>query len=1059
MSNRTRSDFGSVELAKLRRSLGDASGPQYWRSLEELAGTEEFEQFLHREFPEQASEWHDATSRRQFLQVMGASLALAGVSGCVVRPEEKIIPYVKAPEQIVPGKPLFYASTAVHDGYGTGILVESHLGRPTKVEGNPAHPASLGASDLFTQASVLNLYDPDRSQAVTFNGRVSSWDAFLNALIGLRTVQMGKKGAGIRFLSGTTTSPTVIRLMEELLGSKYFPQARWHQFDPVGRSNSQEGMRLATGGDAEQVSHIAKADVIVSLDSDFLGWGPSKLVDARALAGRREPGASVPIRLYVAETSPTITGASADHRWPLASTEIMALAASLARALGVADLPGNVAELKEPWVRGLVDDLLKAKGKSLVLVGETQPPVIHALGHAINAALGNVGQTITYHEPVAAVVPAGQSGTIVDLAEDIREGRVDVLFLIGTNPAYDAPSDLGFVVSGNEKTNSLLLKVPTVVHLGLNNDETAQLSTWHVPLAHTLESWGDARAFDGTASIIQPLISPLYGGRTVAELLSALVDGSPLPSRTLVEDTWRRGHSESDFPAFWNKVLHDGVVPDSAAKVKEFSLKSLAGLTWPKLPENKLEILFRPDPTIWDGTYSNNGWLQELPKPLTRVTWDNPALLSKKMADNLGVKDGDVIKITLNGKSLDIPIWVNPGHAENSLTLTLGYGRTEDSGYRGRVGAGAGFNTYSLRSSDNLWSAPCEKPLKTGETYPLYSTQGHNTMVGRDLVRSATHSDYAINPHVGPAGHHAPVSGHGDPADHATKDHGSSEAHRDSESTGVAEHGADPPKDLIGFQYPEPMQRRIDGVGNRWGMSINLNACIGCAACVVACQAENNIPVVGKDQVGRGREMQWLRIDRYYATVSRDAEPASNPATFFQPIPCMHCETAPCEMVCPVEATSHSAEGLNEMTYNRCVGTRYCSNNCPYKVRRFNFFQYSDQLTESLKFQRNPDVSVRTRGVMEKCTYCVQRLTRARIDAQIKSPVGDERVAGDAVVTACQQACPTQAIVFGNMNDKESSVAKAKANPRNYSLLAELNTRPRTTYLAKLTNPNPAIEG
>ena len=1054
MSNRTRSDFGSQDLSELRRKLAGSSGPQYWRSLEELAGTEEFERYLHREFPEQAAEWHDPVGRRQFLQLMGASLALAGVSGCVVRPEDKIVPYVKAPEHVVPGKPLYYASAAVQEGYGSGILVESHLGRPTKVEGNPSHPASLGATDLFTQASILNLYDPDRSQSVTLNGHLTSWDALLNALIDLRTVQLAKKGAGVRFLTGTVTSPTVARLMDQVLGPKFFPQARWHQYEPVGHANRRAGIRLATGTDAEAVHHIDKADVVVSLDADFLSWGPSKLRDARNLAIRREPGPENknPIRLYVVEPTPSITGATADHRWPLSSEEIQAVAATLARAVGVSDLPSAATELKAPWLATLVADLQKSKGKSLVLAGETQPPAIHALVHAINQALGNVGQTLTYHEPVAALAPEGQSGSISELADDIRAGRVEALFILGNNPVYDAPSELGFAATGAE-SSSLLLKVPTVVHLGLFNDETAQVSTWHIPEAHFLESWGDVRAFDGSATIIQPLIAPLYGGRTASEVLSTLIDGTPLPSRSLVEDTWRGNRSDSDFTAFWTKSLHDGVIADSAAKPKSVSLKPLADISWPKAGTGKYELLFRPDPTIWDGSHSNNGWLQELPKPMTRVVWDNPALISKKTADQEGLKDGDILKLTLNGRILKVPVWVNPGHAEDAITLTLGFGRSEDAGYRGRVGAGVGFDTYSLRTQNGFWSTRGVLVEKTGENYPLYSTQGHNTMVGRDLIRTGTHADYAHDPTIGPTPYGV-VMHH-----EAAGDHGAANGHGHAEETGITPHGADPAKGLIGFEYPEPYRRRNDGeLGNRWGMSINLNACIGCAACVVACQAENNIPVVGKDQVGRGREMHWLRIDRYYATESRDAEPSANPATHFQPIPCMHCETAPCEMVCPVEATSHSAEGLNEMTYNRCVGTRYCSNNCPYKVRRFNFFQYSDQLTESLKLQRNPDVSVRTRGVMEKCTYCVQRLTKARIEAQIKSPDGSDAVPGDAVATACQQACPTRAIVFGNMNDRSSAVAKAKEDPRNYSLLAELNTRPRTTYLAKLTNPNTAIE-
>jgi MoCo/4Fe-4S cofactor protein with predicted Tat translocation signal len=1018
-------------------------GPLFWRSLDELEGTAEFEHFLHREFPEQASEWLDPVGRRRFLQLMGASMALAGVgAGCVVHPQETIVPYVRQPEQVVPGRPAFYATAAVHDGYGVGVLAESHMGRPTKLEGNPTHPASLGATDAFTQAAILTLYDPDRSQVVLRNGRVSTWDNFLDALIGVRAAQLGRRGAGLRIVSGTITSPTLARLIGGLFDDRLFPEARWIVHDPVGDASAREGARLAFGREVETIAEMREADVIVALDADFLAWGPGRLRDARAFTERREPGAT-PNRLYVVESSPTITGTMADHRWPLRPSEITALTVSLARALGVPNLPKGGPAYDAPWLRAVADDLAASRGRCLVLAGETLPPAAHALAHAINAHLGNVGKTVAYREAVAARPPEGRGGTLTDLAREIDAGAVETLVVLGGNPAYDAPADLGFT--------DTYMKVPTRIHLGLYADETARRSTWHVPEAHWLESWGDVRAFDGTATIQQPLIAPLYGGRTAAELISALLEGTPRPARELVEENWRGDCSAAEFEAFRTKALIDGVVPDSAAPPLSPALHTLADLRLPEAAGGDFEMLFRPDPSVWDGRYSNNGWLQELPKPLTKLTWDNAALVSPASARALGVATGDRVALDYRGRVLEAAALVVPGHADGAIMLTLGYGRTA----AGRVGNDAGFNAYALRTAEAPWGSPGLTVRKLGGTAPLATTQVHWNIpdpnveaTRRNLIRVGTIKEYQRNPAFAQAEHTEPA----EPGPEAGHDEAG------------PRHGDEPRLTL--YEYPEPMRRRTPvldaesgvvrpGAGNAWGMAINLNTCIGCNACVVACVAENNIPVVGKDQVLRGREMQWLRIDRYYQTTESN-RPAVNPRAHFQPMLCQHCEFAPCELVCPVAATTHSAEGLNEMTYNRCVGTRYCSNNCPYKVRRFNFFQYADETTPSYKLMRNPDVTVRTRGVMEKCTYCVQRINGARIAAEIEN--GRDFVAGDAVQTACQQACPTRAIVFGNLNDPGASVVAAKADPRNYGVLAELNTRPRTTYLAKLINPNPAIE-
>ncbi len=1012
-----------VDLAAARRRLADSQGPRFWRSLEELADTDAFRDYVAREFPSQVEVWDDAVGRRRFLQLMGASLALAGVSGCAFQPPESIVPAVQAPEQNVPGKPLFFASALTLGGYATGVLVESWSGRPTKIEGNPDHPANLGGSDVFMQAAILGMYDPDRSQVVTRNGRISTWDDFLANVLRIREAHRADGGAGLRLLTEVVTSPAFVDQIAAL--REEFPQAKWYQYDPVGRDNARAGAILAFGEDVQPIHHLDRADVVVSLDADFMTVGPARLREARDFAARREPEpdlyGSKPKsmnRLYVAEPTPTCTGSLADHRLRIAAGQVEGLARAIAQGVGAEGVAAPSKPLggdQAAFAKGVVADLNAHKGRSVVIAGFAQPPAVHALAHAINGALGNAGKTVDYIAPVEAE-PADRMAGLRELVADMRAGKVATLAILGGNPAYDTPADLEFA-------EALEKNVKTTIRLGLYEDETSKLCRWHVPEAHSLEAWGDALAFDGTATILQPLIAPLYGGKSALEFVAALATGGSPQGLNLIQSYWKGRKPGGNFDAFWRKTLRDGVVADSAAKPKTVSLKPLGSL--PASPEpgtGAIEVVFRPDPSVWDGRFANNGWLQELPRPLTRLTWDNAALVSPKTAKDLGLRvdelygESDVIELTFPGRTrLRIPALMVPGQADGVITVHLGHGRTR----AGRVGTGVGFDAYPHRTSEMPWSVASVTAVKTGKTYRLASVQHHSTMENRELVRVATLGKYTEHPKFAQ-----------EPDEHVVRE-------------------ATMYEDPLPQHRRDPVDEGGGGEGNAWGMAINLNTCIGCGACVVACQAENNIPVVGKEQVLMNREMHWIRIDRYYEGGEDD------PTIHHQPVPCMHCEKAPCELVCPVAATTHSAEGLNEMTYNRCVGTRYCSNNCPYKVRRFNFLQYSDETTPSLKLLHNPDVTVRPRGVMEKCTYCVQRISAARIAAEGE----DRRVGGNEVVTACQGACPTRAIVFGNLNDREADVVKHKASPRNYALLAELNTRPRTTYVAKLTNPNPDLPG
>ena len=992
-----------IDIAAIRARLAEHRGPQYWRSLEELADTEEFHEILKQEFPHHAAVWVDSVSRRRFLQLMGASLALGGLSACTKQPTELIVPYTKPPEALLPGRPQYYATAVLLNGIATGVLVESHTGRPTKIEGNPQHPASLGGTDVFTQASILDLYDPDRAQIVSNAGRISTWDGLTTAIKPALDQQLLKQGTGLRILTETVTSPTFASQMEAL--TQLFPQARWHQYEPLGRDAVRQGARLAFGEDVDTQYRFEKAEVILSLDADFLFAMPGSARYTRDFSAKRKVhhqegdhgnghGGSMN-RLYAVESSPSLTGAMADHHISVRASEVEFLTRAVAKELGVAGVevgPWSGSEKYAKQVAAIARDLQQHQGASVVIAGEYQPPVVHALAHAMNAALGNVGTTVVYTDPIQ-VNPTVQSESLRELAQEMADGKVELLVILGGNPVYNTPVDLRFA--------ELMQKVALRVHCSSRVDETTELCHWHIPESHSLESWSDARAYDGTVTIMQPLIAPLFGSKSHHEVVAALLGQTSTSGHDLVRKHWEGKLSGGDFDRSWKHVLHEGVIEGTALPAKTVALKSI---DWPAATESKgtaLELIFRPDPTVGDGRFCNNGWLQELPKPLTKLTWDNAALISPALAERMQLANQDLVELRYQKRTVRAPIWIVPGHPDNAVTVHLGYGRT----HAGRVGSGTGFNAYALQTTDALWAGSGVEIHKTGERFNLSCTQSHYSMEGRNLLRVGTLEEFQKNPQF------------------------------------VHEMGHDPAPDMT--LYPP-----VKYEGNAWGMTIDLGACIGCNACTIACQSENNIPIVGKEQVAKNREMHWIRIDRYH---SGDLD---NPETYHQPVTCMQCENAPCEPVCPVGATVHSKEGLNDMVYNRCVGTRYCSNNCPYKVRRFNFLLYQDWDTETLKMQRNPNVSVRSRGVMEKCTYCVQRINVARITAEKE----DRQIQDGEIVTACQAACPAQAITFGNINDSKSEVAKLKATHLNYGILTDLNTRPRTTYLARLRNPNPEIE-
>ncbi|HEX2972486.1 MAG TPA: TAT-variant-translocated molybdopterin oxidoreductase [Tepidisphaeraceae bacterium] len=1026
-----------------RTRLAGLGGRKYWRSLDELTQTPEFQEFLEREFPEQASTWSDPLSRRSFMKLMAASLALAGLTtGCIGRGKDEIVPYVEAPEQVVPGKPLYFATAMPLWGYGMGVIVESHMGRPTKIEGNPHHPASLGGTNPFMQASVLSLWDPDRAQTVTQSGNVSVWDRLVDQLNMHLATMRPSRGDRVRILTGTVTSPTLVSQIQQFL--QQYPEARWHHYEPASPDGPRQGSQLAFGRAVNTIYHFDRAQRILSLDSNFLFDQPGSLRYARQfIDGRRirspktadgQPSGMGHLemnRLYMLQSTPVITGAMADHRLVMPAGQIENVARAIAGQLGVSGIQASPPPAQEyaPWIAAMVQDLKQHAALSLLVPGEFQTPAVHALAHAMNAALGSIGSTVTYTEPVESH-PDSSMDSLRQLVSDMNAGLVDLLVIIGANPVFSAPADLDFTAA--------MQKVKLRIHQSLHYNETSFYCHWHVPESHYLESWGDVRAFDGTASIIQPLIAPLYASRSAHQLLAAMLGNADPTGLASVQDHWRP-LAPPDFNQFWVEALRMGIVPNTALppiqpQLQPDFLSKLPPTTAPA--QGTYEIIFRPDPTIWDGEFANNGWLMELPKPLTKLTWDNPALISPAMAQRLGLQNEQIITLRHAGLEMRIPVWITPAHPDNSISLYLGGGRQRAGRVGTATGDSGGFNVYALRTSANPWIAINATLASTATTYRLASTQNHQIMnaPAEELIRSQTIGQFV------------------------------EQVNRPAQSSEAA-----------GPRSPFSLYPNWDySSGHQWGMVIDNNACISCNACVTACQAENNIPIVGKSEVLNSRQMLWIRIDTYY-----EGEPENNPNTYFEPLPCMHCETAPCEVVCPVGATTHSVEGVNEMTYNRCVGTRYCSNNCPYKVRRFNFYRYSDVLPIT-PVGHNPDVTIRARGVMEKCTYCIQRINGTRISlkvlqAQRDAIQGEQEKASlgqqmdslmSSLTTACAQACPTGAIIFGDLHwrftdpqktQRRSEVYQLKQQPQNFGILTSLNTQPRTTYLPKFFNPNPQI--
>ena len=1076
-----------------------SDGPTYWRSIGQLENSEEFQEVLAREFPEGITEAPDDVSRRGFLGAIAASVALAGMTSCR-KPETKIIPFTKRPEGFKPGISQQYATTLTRDGYGIGVLVKSNDGRPTKIEGNPAHPSSLGGSDLQLQAELLQLYDPNRSQHARNlhssqhahddghgghgghghgghdTHKVNVWEelgigADLDSdnpkpswLETTTSELITKKGEGLHVLMPPSTSPSLLAAIDRMKKGS-FTKARFHMWSPLNSDNELQGAEMAFGKAMSTHYEFGKADVILSLDHDFLATNGNNLRDARNWASRRGQAKDLN-RLYAVESIFSTTGTAADHRFRQKSGDIPAVAFALAKAMGIGagtDLAGALAphdasafeKNGKKWLEIIAKDLQSATGKSIVIAGPTQPPAVHAIVHAINQKLGNIGKTVTLTE-LPAGIPTNSTAQLQELVAALQAKTCETLVFLGTNPVLDAPADMKFgqLLKDNKPKNTL--------HVGLYDDETGSMCDWHLPMAHELEAWGDARSHNGTVSLQQPLIAPLYGGVSPLEFL-AFLNQDPTESASydtlaeerdtiygyeLVKAHWQAASGATNFAnGWWPKALHDGMVEGTAMAAENAAVNAGAIATAVSTYQKPtgIEVVLRACPKMRDGRYANNSWMAEIPDPLTKLSWDNAAMLSMATARQLDVKNGDMLAISANGEQLEIPAWILPGHADDSISIFLGWGRfsadTEhDKSFK--VAHGSGFDAYPLRTSAQQWVLTGASVGRGSGTYALVCTQEHGTMAGRELVRETDAATNKKDPEWAPK--MSPLDRNARLQDKVEKD------------LNVSlwdERGYDK-----GKQSSDEAVRRSP---YQWGMVIDLNSCTGCSSCIAACVAENNIPMVGKVQVARNREMFWIRADRYFSSVGEGGDDsllmAEDPQVANMPVPCMQCENAPCESVCPVAATVHSPDGLNDMVYNRCIGTRYCSNNCPYKVRRYNYLDYIGNVPSTKQMAFNPDVTVRSRGVMEKCTYCVQRINGGRIEAKLSgTKVGD--APGDVRVTpACAQTCPTDAITFGNIIETDSKVAKLRGSDLNYGLLSELNTKPRTTYLGRVRNPNPEL--
>jgi molybdopterin-containing oxidoreductase family iron-sulfur binding subunit len=965
--------------------------------------------------------------RRTFMTLMGASMALAGgLSGCR-KPKEKLLPHTRLPEGMVMGQPDYYATAIPFYGTAVGLLVKSYDGRPIKIEGNPDHPESRGASTAWIQASVLDLYDPDRKRAArNAQGEqtVEARDAFLAQLL---KETRNKRGRGAAILFEDHRSPATARLLEEV--KKELPDLKAYRFEAFGRQNQRFGVQLAFGEPRDVCYRLEKSDVVVSLDADLLGTESSPVRNSKAFAKRRRPEstqagtAGVMNRIYVAEPSPTQTGHAADHRLRVQAKRVGDLLQGLASALKAAGVPladglgvasPKLGEKEQKWVKAAASDLAKAKGAGLVAVGVRQAPALHALAMAINHALGAIGQTVEL-TLMLDDLPEGPNA-LKDLVAELNGGKVETLLILGGNPVFNAPADLGFAEA--------IKKAKTSVHVSSHLDETSAVTTWHVPRAHYLESWSDVRSEDGTLAVVQPLIAPLHDGLTDAQILEGLAGGNRTPFK-IVEDSWRSLLGAAGFDPIFKTAIHDGHFVPAPELVKDTTPPALVApaivTELGKLApvQGDFEVVFAPDPHAYDGRYANNGWLLELPDPIHKCTWMTVGAISHATAKKLGLTDGDFIDVTVEGKKVTVPVVLSAGHADDSITLPVGLGRTAELS----VGKGVGVNVGVVRTMA-AWSFGAATAAKGSSRQRLAVTQGHFVMEGRPLIRTQTADEYKADP------------------------------------SWAAELVKHPPLLNLFADW------KYDG--HKWAMAIDLTLCTGCSACVTACQAENNIPVIGVDGVLKSREMHWIRIDRYFAGRNGEVEGEDEAEAAFMPMLCQHCENAPCEQVCPVAATTHSPEGINEMTYNRCIGTKYCGNNCPYKVRRFNYFNWNAEMSEYEKLVKNPDVTVRFRGVMEKCTFCVQRVNKSKIQAKIandrdKSPENAFEIM-NAVQTACMQACPTEAITFGDLNNPRTTTPEGRSSVshlaklgRGYHMLEEINVRPRISYLARIQNPHPDL--
>jgi MoCo/4Fe-4S cofactor protein with predicted Tat translocation signal len=957
------------DLEDVRARLTRRGENRLWSGMEELLDDEAFHQWVEAEFPLGAALWTEP-GRREFLRLMGASLMLAGLTGCSEGRSDLALPYVNQPEQEIPGIPRVYATAVCLEGFAQPLLARCNSGRPTKLDGNPDHPATRGDSDIFMQSAVLQLYDPDRSKAPAHNGIAATWAMFERELAVLRQQWKESQGEGLRLLTGDITSPTLIRQIQTLLTS--LPKARLHVFEPVGSGRRAEAMQMAFGRNVESHYALENCELIVSIDDDLLGPGPRQVWHARGWSQRR--GETGPgngrSRVHMVECVPTLTGVVASTRLALDAWRMPAIAAALAANLGLEGATSaGLSQREADWVAAVAGEFKNHSGRSLLTCGPHLPPAVQALAPWVNERLDNVGQTVTYTEALA--FDPGQGSTLTDLARDMAAGAVQALIVLDSNPVYTAPGPVNF--------GDLLGRLPVTVHAGLYHDETADCCHWHLPLSHSLESWGDARAVDGTVTISQPVLAPLYSTRTMPQVLAMLTGAIDPAAEPLVRTTWTESFGD-EFESRWKRSLHDGFVAGSAPRSLSLTAHAPDLLRVEDRTDHAVDVVFRPDPCVWDGRFANVAWMQELPKPLTKITWDCPVALSPRLADDMQLANGDLVEISIGERNIVGPAWIMPGQAPNTVTLFLGYGRQS-----GQIAKDLGYSAYNVRPLDDQWFAK-GRLRRVDDRRPFATSQLHHRMEGFDFVKKVSTKEPTL-----------PV-----------------------------------PKPQPSL-YPE--QQSVDYA---WGMVIDLDRCIGCNACISACNVENNVLVVGKDQVAMGREMLWLRVDRYY---SGDVE---NPNSYFQPVPCMHCEKAPCEMGCPVNAAVHSPEGVNQQVYNRCIGTRTCSSYCPYKVRRFNWYDYR-RFDEPSRAVHNPDVTVRSRGVMEKCTYCTQRIEAAHAAAD----KDQRKINAGEVVTACQQACPTTAITFGNIKNSEEEISKLRQSGRHYVLLEHLGTRPRTTYLAR----------